>query len=176
MISSQHTQKAAAQGAVRGSWPRLMALLLLLLTTAGSLWAQGDADKGQALFNSNCARCHSPKLEKNMTGPALYKVQDRIPSGDWIYKWVQNNATLRASGDKYANEVYEKNAKATMDPFPNLTNQDIDDIMAWIVSYEPVTPVAGPDGGDGGKGCSVAGYRQQRSSDRFLLFAYAEPG
>jgi cytochrome c oxidase subunit 2 len=144
MISSQHTKTAATRQAHRGTWSRLLAVMLFLLATAGSTWAQADPVKGQQIFMSNCARCHNPKLEKDMTGPGLYKVQERIPGGDWIYRWIRNNNELRASGDKYANEVYAKYNKAQMDPFPNLTNEDIDHIMAWVAKYEPVAAAAGP--------------------------------
>ena len=39
------------------------------------------AQKGKELFNSNCAACH--KLNKNMTGPALSKV-DSIQLWNWM--------------------------------------------------------------------------------------------
>ena len=36
----------------------------------------GDAVKGKALFNQNCAACHS--LTRKMTGPALQNVETRL--------------------------------------------------------------------------------------------------
>jgi cytochrome c2 len=96
-------------------------------------WSKG----GAAIFNANCSRCHSKKLERDLTGPALYKVQERIPGGDWVYKWVHNSAALIQSGDAYANEIYSRFNKTQMDPFPNLTDAEIDQIMEFIAGYQP---------------------------------------
>lgn len=96
-------------------------------------WSQG----GAALFKANCARCHNPKLEKGLTGPALYRVQERIPGGDWIYRWIANSSQLIKEGDPYAVKIYAENNKAQMDPFPNLTKEEIDLIMGFIATYEP---------------------------------------
>lgn len=96
-------------------------------------WSKG----GAAVFNANCSRCHNKKLEKELTGPALYKVQERIPGGDWIYKWVHNSTALIQSGDTYANQVFAKNKKVQMDAFPNLTDAEIDQVMEFIAGYQP---------------------------------------
>jgi cytochrome c2 len=88
--------------------------------------------RGKEAFMANCARCHSSDLEKHSTGPALLGVSNRIPAGDWIYRWVQNSSKLIQEGDAYANKIWVENRKAVMDPFPNLDKATIDDIMAWI--------------------------------------------
>lgn len=102
-----------------------------------------DAAAGKALFSANCASCHNPL--KDATGPALQGVDKTVPSKEWLYKWVRNSAALIASGDKYANEVYNKWNKTAMTAFPNLKDEDIDNIFAYVNSVQP--PGATPGGG-----------------------------
>ena len=116
---------------------------MLLLSTGASVYAQGDAKKGEELFKANCTACHA--LDKQMVGPALGGVVDRLKTEqnldtDWLHKWIKDNASLRASGDKYANEVYEKFNKTEMLPFPNLTDQDIDDILEYTTNPPAPAP------------------------------------
>lgn len=85
------------------------------------------------LFEQHCTRCHSAQLERGALG--LYGVSSRMPGGDWIYKWIRDSGQLIQDGDAYAKKIYTENGKVNMDPFPQLTNKDIDDIMAWIDSY-----------------------------------------
>lgn len=97
----------------------------------------GDPSKGKELFNTNCAACH--QLDKKVVGPALGGVVERLQKDqglgkDWLHKWIKNNEELRASGDKYANQVYEENGKVAMTPFPNLTDQQIDDILTYTTN------------------------------------------
>jgi cytochrome c2 len=102
-----------------------------------------DAQDGKALFQANCASCHHPL--KDGTGPALKGVDGRVPSQDWLYKWIKNSAVVIASGDKYANDLYNEWNKTAMTAFPNLKNEEIDAIISYVNSYEP------PGGGGGGE-------------------------
>ncbi len=92
----------------------------------------GATIEGLTLFQENCARCHNSSLEKVGIGPALLGIGNRIPAGDWIYDWVQNSTKLIQSGDPYAVKIWTANNKVTMDPFPNLTHDDIDLIMGYV--------------------------------------------
>ncbi|HCR75284.1 MAG TPA: quinol:cytochrome C oxidoreductase, partial [Chryseobacterium sp.] len=93
----------------------------LLLSTSASIYGQdGDPKNGEKLFKANCTACHA--LDKKLVGPALGGVVERLKKDqnldiDWFQKWITNNEKLRASGDKYANEVYEANGKAAMQVF-----------------------------------------------------------
>lgn len=121
---------------------RVIALLVLFISCSINGVAAPD---GKALFQSNCASCHNPI--KDATGPALQGVESRVPSKEWLYKWVKNSPAVIASGDKYANEVYNKWNKTAMTAFTNLTNEDIDAIFTYVNAY--VDPNAGPkDGGN----------------------------
>lgn len=86
--------------------------------------------KGKTLFQANCAACHNPL--KDATGPAMKGALDRVPSKEWLYKWVKNSAAMVAEKDPYAVALFEKWNKTAMTPFPTLTNEDIDAIMTYV--------------------------------------------
>lgn len=130
--------------------------LVILLAFSTSIFAQGDPAKGKQLFNSNCAACH--KLDKDMTGPSLRNVEQRLADDKgldkaWIAAWVRNSAGLIKSGDAYANEVFAKWNNTAMNAFPQLTDADIDNILAYTAEpKKEVAPAPGPDTGKGGEG------------------------
>lgn len=103
-----------------------------------------DVAKGKQLFNSQCAACH--KLDTDMTGPALRHVTDRH-STEWLHKWIKNSAELIKSGDAEAVKLFNDWNKVPMNAFPNLSDQDIDDILAYTSEEKAAPPVVSPDGG-----------------------------
>ncbi len=109
----------------------------------------GDAVAGKALFNANCAACHA--LDKKMTGPALRGVSARHTK-DWLYSWVANSSAMIKAGDAAAVKLFNENNKAVMTAFPQLSKQDIDNIIAYTDEKKP-EPVAAagvtPDGKGG---------------------------
>ncbi len=100
--------------------------------------ATGDAVQGKALFNANCASCH--KLDAKMTGPALRGVSGRH-SKEWLYKWIVNSKALIATGDAEAVAIFNEYNKVAMNAFPQLSNADIDNIIAYTDSPPPPPPV-----------------------------------
>lgn len=108
----------------------------------------GDAEKGKALFTNNCTQCHAVS-DEIIIGPGLKGVQQRTPGKDWLHKWIRNSGAVIASGDAYAVGIYNKYNKIQMSNFPNLTDSDIDGILAYIdqagapVAVASVAPVAG---------------------------------
>ncbi len=105
--------------------------------------AGADAAKGKELFNSLCAACH--KRYKKATGPALFGVTERHDT-EWIYKWVKNSAALIASGDAEAVAIYEEYNKVSMNAFPQLSNADIDNIIAYVSEPKAAPPVSSGGG------------------------------
>lgn len=103
-----------------------------------------DVAKGKQLFNSQCAACH--KLDRDMTGPALRHVTDRR-STEWLHKWIKNSAELIKSGDAEAVKLFNDWNKVPMNAFPNLSDEDIDNILAYTSEEKAAPPVASPDGG-----------------------------
>tara|TARA_R110002050_G_scaffold24260_1_gene64940 strand:+ start:2587 stop:3849 length:1263 start_codon:yes stop_codon:yes gene_type:complete len=124
--------------------------LIILLAFSTSLSAQeGDPAKGKSLFNANCAACH--QLDKKMTGPALRNIEERIANDagldrEWIYAWIHNSAGVIKSGDAYANKIYDEYGQTAMTAFPQLSNKDIDDILAYTAQKkeEPAPAAAQP--------------------------------
>lgn len=103
--------------------------------------AVGDANAGKALFSANCAACH--KLDAKMTGPALRGVADKY-SREWLHSWIRNSSAMIASGDAAAVKVFNENDKKVMTPFPQLSDADIDNILAYTSQPKPVEgPAAG---------------------------------
>ena len=133
----------------RKHYKRGLIAIGLLLATSASIYAQGDAKNGEKLFKADCSACHA--LDKQLVGPALGGVVDRLKTEqnldtDWLHKWIKDNKSLIASGDKYAVEVFEKFNKTEMTAFPNLTDQDINDILEYTNNPPepgPVTEEAG---------------------------------
>jgi len=114
--------------------------LVFLLAFSTSLSAQdGDSAAGKSLFNANCAACH--KLDKKMTGPALRNVEARLAESDgldreWLYKWIKNSAGMIKDGDAYANKIYKEYNGVAMTAFPQLSNADIDNILAYTAEVK----------------------------------------
>ena len=122
---------------------------ILLFTFSTSLTAQeGDPVNGKSLYNANCAACH--KLDKKMTGPALRNVESRLAEEEgldreWLNAWIRNSASLIKSGDTYANKIYNEYNGTAMTAFPQLSDQDISDILAYTAAPPP-TPVESSNG------------------------------
>ena len=133
--------------------PSIVSLVLLavLLTFSTQTFAQdeteaaiaeatateggADVDAGEALFKANCAACH--KRYKKATGPALFGVADKYDRA-WLYKWITNSAELIASGDAKAIAIFEEYNKSPMTAFPQLSETDIDNILAYTsIPYTP---------------------------------------
>ena len=97
----------------------------------------GDPVKGKEIFNTNCAACH--KLDAKATGPALRGVGAKYEKA-WLYKWIHNSADLIKSGDADAVKVFEANNKIPMTGFPQLSEADIDNIIAYTMEEKAAAP------------------------------------
>lgn len=101
---------------------------------AGGAAAQVDpalAAKGKGLFQTHCAACH--KLEGKLIGPELGNISDKKEK-EWLHAWIKDNAALRSSGDKDAIAIFEEYNKIPMTPFPQLSDEDIDAILAYTTA------------------------------------------
>ncbi|MFN8238247.1 MAG: cytochrome c3 family protein [Chitinophagales bacterium] len=92
--------------------------------------AVDKAKQGMELFKANCTACHA--IDRKLVGPALSGVWDRWESEAKIVSWVQNSSKLIASGDAYANKVFAENNKSVMQAFPQLTAEQIMNILVYV--------------------------------------------
>jgi mono/diheme cytochrome c family protein len=118
------------------SFSKIFFSLAFVLVTSLSAFSQ-DVAKGKELFNTNCAACH--KLDAKATGPALRNVASKYDK-EWLYKWIKNSGELIKSGDALAVKVFEENNKVPMTAFPQLSNEDIDNILAYTSEPAPAAP------------------------------------
>ena len=115
----------------------LVALLAPSLTTSQEV----DIQAGKSLFNTNCAACH--QLNRKAVGPALRGVTDKYDK-EWLYKWIKNGTQMIKDGDPQAVAIWEEYNRAVMTNYPQFSNQDIDNILAYTdyVPPPPATAVA----------------------------------
>ena len=115
-------------------------LIFISFFTSFDAIAQDDAavQAGKKLFNANCAACH--KLNKRAVGPALKGVSAKYDK-EWLYSWIKNSTAMVKSGDAQAVAIYEEYNGSVMTSFPQLSNEDIDNIIAYT-DYTPPAPVA----------------------------------
>ena len=133
--------------------------LVVLLAFSTSVSAQGDPAKGKQLFNANCAACHH--LDRDMTGPSLRGVADRRDR-DWLGSWIANSSKMIKEGDADAVALFDQ-WKTAMTAFPQLSAQDIDDILAHTS--------APPPGGDDDDNEKVVVVQESGVDGNFLLGA-----
>lgn len=125
---------------------------LILIAATSATFAQ-DAAEGETLFKNNCAACHAT-TDETLVGPGLKGISERRPI-DWIVKWVHNPQAVIASGDKYANDLYNKFNKAAMTPYPNFSEAQIKGIIAYIDASN-AAPAAGAAAPAAGAAAPVA--------------------
>ena len=97
---------------------------------------EADPIAGKKLFNANCAACH--KLKKKAVGPALKGVSAKYDK-EWLYSWIKNSAAMIKAGDPQAVAIWEEYNKTAMNAFPQLSDADIDNIIAYT-DYTPPPP------------------------------------
>jgi mono/diheme cytochrome c family protein len=142
----------------------LGALTLLFITTINVSFAQ-SVELGEGLFSSNCASCHylGPE-DKKLIGPGLDDHILEEYSSEWLYSWIKNSSELIASGDEQAIEVFEEYNKTQMTAFPQFSNEDIDNLLAYIQAGPTEVVVAG------GTDSSVAVDSGASSESMMVLF------
>ncbi|MEZ4923540.1 MAG: c-type cytochrome, partial [Crocinitomicaceae bacterium] len=127
----------------------LVVTAISLLSFSSNIYAEGDKAKGEVLFKANCGACHFP--HKDMTGPALKGARQRWidnSSEENFYKWIKDSQKLIGEGDSYASSLFNEWG-SVMTP-QAVSDEQIDDIFAYVDGYEDVTPPPPPTGGPGG--------------------------
>ncbi len=151
---------------LRSSFLRLSLLFCITLFSFNSAIADEQSDLGKTLFKANCAQCHNRNMKDDLTGPALGGVRERWESEELLYAWIRNSSAVIAGGDAYAVELYNKWNKVVMNPFPNLSDEEIEAILVYVDCMYDGSCIPGG-------GASVAGNEGAvvvEESDNTLLF------
>lgn len=144
---------------------RSLAFFLVFLVSSSAFSQDIDEARqkeGKKLFKSLCASCH--KLDKKLVGPALAGVEEKR-TNEWLKAWIKNNAELRASGDKDAIAIFEEYNGSNMTAFPQLTDQNIDDILYYTTVGEVKKAAVA--------GAEVAGQPQGDQAPKWLIYILA---
>lgn len=102
--------------------------------------ANVQAQDGKALFMQKCASCHA--IDKNLTGPALKGIEERVTDKKLLYDWVRNNQKVLASGNKYFNDLYIAWNKTSMNVFAELTDAEIESVLTYVREWKPAEKAA----------------------------------
>lgn len=140
-------------------------LCLPFLTLAQD--AAGDAAAGETIFKNNCAACHNVTAEKSV-GPGLKGISERHEF-PWLVTWIHNSQAMIAAGDPAAVKIYNQYNQAQMTSFPNLSEDDIKGILAYV-DQANAAPAAAADGAPAA-GPAVA--QSSGPSDLFVLVLVA---
>jgi len=112
--------------------------------SATLLSAQPDLGEGKELFRANCATCHNKNMKQDMTGPALGGVEERwadYPRED-LYSWIKASQAMIQSGHPRATELWNQWKPNIMQNFGNLSDTQIDNILAYVDDVYTAAPVA----------------------------------
>ena len=129
---------------------QIESILLYIKSQSGEAVAGGNgggnaelALKGKELMKANgCAACHDLKMKADLVGPNLYKVTERWEKKEDLYQWIRNPQVLLDAKHPYATQLFEKFNKIPMTPAPNLTDEEIEAILAYTNNPEIEAPVA----------------------------------
>lgn len=145
-------------------------LLLLTVLLSNISFAQDGISpeilEGQKLFNANCASCH--KVKQKLIGPALYDSEKRwegakhagVDGKTWLYKWIKNSSSVIKDGHPYATSIFNEYNKSVMTAFPQLTDENVANILAYVQAdgdgllAPKADATAGAEGAAGGSGDS----------------------
>ena len=155
--------------------PLKLLLGLVIVGFCFSTTASAAADKGKAIFKANCSVCHYVDKDQTLTGPGLKGLFDRIPAKptkeEWLHKWIKNATKVKQSGDPYATALDAKFPSGTMNEFEFLSDDEINDVIAYIKA--PPAEVKPPGGGTGGEnpGDGITKEQPKGIDPLYLIFA-----
>jgi cytochrome c551/c552 len=107
-----------------------LVFIAFLVVSAYSAKSQDDAVAGKQLFTTQlCASCHA--IGKQLVGPDLKDI-DKAQSEQWIMNFVRSSQSVIKSGDPRAVEIFNQYNKVIMPDHPDIKDQDIKNILAYI--------------------------------------------
>lgn len=126
----------------------LAAILILSLTGCNSKTTQKSTIStdstaiatGMLIFNQDCSACHT--FSADGIGPSLGGLTGYSDTG-WIKKFISSPKAMIESGDEHAKNLFEK-YKTVMPSFPQLTEENLNNLIAYINTKEDVDKNASP--------------------------------
>jgi len=122
--------------------PGILTTILCIISL--TLSAQVDANVGKTLFRDNCAQCHNRDMKSTLTGPALGPAEEHWAEypREELYAWIRNSQALIAEGHPRAVEIWNEYKPTVMNSFPNLTDEEIEAVLAYVQQEYTKVPVA----------------------------------
>ena len=109
---------------------KIVSLIIILLFALPSFSQDQQVVEGQKLFQTNCSSCH--KVDSKLIGPPLNEALEQWDGDkEAMYLWVKNWSEAVEAGHPRAIEVQDYDPSA-MTLFPQLTDEDIDKIFAYV--------------------------------------------
>lgn len=109
---------------------RSVLLVAGLALLSNSTFAQADPAKGETIFKSKCTACH--KIDSKLVGPALGPQISSETDDAYLVKWIQNSQALIAAKNPKAVKIYDEYNQMAMPPFPDLSEADITNVIAYV--------------------------------------------
>lgn len=131
---------------------RSLVLVSMLTVAAVSAARAQDAAAGAAIFKQKCTACHA--LDKAVVGPALAGIDTKYDEA-FLIKWIKNAPSFIATGDPKA-VAAAGYSPAMMSAFPELSDNDIKNIIAYVKVGDP-KPAAGAADATAAAGAEGAG-------------------
>ena len=139
---------------------RSLVLVCMLTVVAVSGVQAQDAAAGAAIFKQKCTACHA--LDKAVVGPALTGIDTKYDEA-FLLKWIKNAPSFIASGDPKAVAASEY-SPAMMSAFPELSDDDIKNIIAYVKVGDPKPAAGAADAG------AEAGTEGSGGISNFMIF------
>jgi cytochrome c2 len=118
----------------------LIVIIFSLLVCKQSMYAQAiNTAEGRQIFMTRCTSCHA--INKEVVGPALRDV-DKRHTAQWIINFVHSSQTVIKSGDTAAIALFKSHNNTVMPDHPDLKNEQIQDIIAFIKEQSNTVPIA----------------------------------
>ena len=84
---------------------------------------------GKVLFDEYCSSCHAINNRHEMF---FGKIAGNDYDKKTLYAFIRNSDSVIQSGNAYYVELFNEFNKTKMKSFPNLTDEELDKIMAYI--------------------------------------------
>jgi mono/diheme cytochrome c family protein len=82
------------------------------------------------IFKARCAVCHH--FNKDLTGPKLEGILDRVPSEEWLRNYIMNEDSLIEAKDEYALKIARWSHVRGIHNHSDLSKQDLDTLIRYI--------------------------------------------